>query len=90
MVNDELDYISITNSASLSYVQMDRFRISNDTENVLECLSDSMLEEKSWSEVKAIIDKVQKHVCGHANYTDLQLLLERNDLWKGSVASYVH
>ena len=90
MVNDQLDYISITNSGFLSYVQIDMFCISHDTENVLECLSGSMLEEKSWSEVKAIIEKVHKHVCGHANYADLQLLLERNELRNGSVASYVH
>ena len=32
---------------------------------------------------------VQKHVCGLANYTDFQILLESNDLWNDAVASYI-
>ena len=37
--------------------------------------------EHSWPEIKAIIDKVHNHVCGHASLRDMQILLERNSLW---------
>lgn len=48
-----------------------------------------MLAEKTWTEIKHIVDKIHKHVCGHANYTDYRLLLERNELWNEAVPTYV-
>lgn len=35
------------------------------------------------------MDKVHKHVCGQASFTDYKLLLERNGLWNDTVASYI-
>lgn len=48
-----------------------------------------MLIDKSWAEVKTVIDKVHKHVCGHANFTDMRMLLDRNNLWNDAVEKYV-
>lgn len=36
-----------------------------------------------------MVDKVHNHVCGHAVFTYKKLLLERNDFWNDTVASYV-
>ena len=46
--------------------------------------------DRPWREIKAIVDKVHKHVCGHASLRDMQILLERNDLWSNEVKAYLH
>ena len=46
--------------------------------------------DRPWSEIKAIVDKVHKHVCGHASLRDMQILLERNDMWSTEVKAYLH
>ena len=35
---------------------------------------------RPWSELKKIIDKVHKHVCGHASLSDIKILLKRSSL----------
>ena len=76
----EHDCITLTNSEFLSYIMLSRFVKPNMEETVLNGLSGRMLDQKPWTEIKSIIDKVHKHVCGHANFTDFQLLLKRNEL----------
>lgn len=36
---------------------------------------------RPWKEVKLILDKLHKHVCGHATYSEIKPLLKRNNLW---------
>ncbi len=80
--------ISLIDHEFLSYIPMSTFLKSIDV-TTLTCHNGNTLMNKKWSEVVKIIDKVHKHVCGHATYTDFQLLLERNNLWNETVASYV-
>ncbi len=47
-------------------------------------------KERSRQDLKKIIDKVLKHVCGHAPLSDTKILLERNDLWSTEVEKYLH
>lgn len=42
-----------------------------------------------WSEIRKVIDKVHRHVCGHSNYHDMKLLLERNMIWNAEVKKYL-
>lgn len=35
------------------------------------------------------MDKVHKHVCGHGSYSDIKVLLERNDMWSADVMKYI-
>ena len=42
-----------------------------------------------WFELKRIIDKVHKHVCGHASLSDIQILLQRNNMWTSEVKKYL-
>ena len=44
---------------------------------------------RPWNEVKRIIDKVHKHICGHASFSDIRTLLERNDMWSKEVEKYI-
>ena len=46
-------------------------------------------EERPWLEVQKVIDKVHKHVCGHSNYTDIKLLLQRNGIWSDDAQKYL-
>lgn len=41
------------------------------------------------SHVKAIVDKVHKHVCGHFSLTDFGLHMAWNEIWNEAVAKYV-
>ena len=43
-----------------------------------------------WSELKKIIDKVHKHVYGHASISDFKILLERNNLRNEEVEKYLN
>lgn len=52
-------------------------------------MSTVTLVNSKWKDVKSVIDKVHKHVCGHASHNDLKMLLERNRLWNEAIASYV-
>ena len=88
VVDNVPESITLTDHQFLSYIHLSAFSRNFD-ESILTCSNGNLLSSKSWIEVKKIIDKVHKHVCGHATYTDFLLLLERNDLWNESVASYV-
>ena len=39
------------------------------------------LTDRRWSELKRIVDRVHKHTCGHASYSDMKSLLRLNKLW---------
>lgn len=43
----------------------------------------------SWSSVKRLVDRIHKHVCGHASYSDVRTLLLRNRLWTNQVQHYL-
>ena len=75
-------YISfkITNTNCLSY----QAKLFCATGNILDPIN-----QLPWSELLKIIDKVHKHVCGHANLSDIQTLLQRNNMWSLKVEKYL-
>lgn len=84
-----LEYISIINDNFLSYISLDRCTSSCNDGSTLSFLSATTLDNTSWSDVKKVVDKVHRHVCGHASFTDYKLLLERNGLWNNVIAAYL-
>lgn len=44
---------------------------------------------RPWNEIKTIVDRVHRHVCGHSNYGDIKTLLERNNLLNDDVCEYI-
>lgn len=42
-----------------------------------------------WKAMKKIVDKVHNHVCGHASFSDIKTLLERNNLFTDECAKYL-
>lgn len=45
--------------------------------------------ENSWPENVQIINKVHKHVFGHASYGDTMTLLQKNKIWNNEVQRYL-
>lgn len=43
----------------------------------------------SWDSVKKVVDRVHRHVCGHATFSDMRTLLIRNRLWSNEVQHYL-
>ena len=43
----------------------------------------------TWPYIKRIIDRVHKHVCGHAAYSDIRTLLKRNNMLNQTVQHYL-
>lgn len=44
---------------------------------------------RPWNEIKRIVDKVHKHVCGHSPFSDMRLLLQRNGIWNNAIQHYL-
>ena len=88
------DKISLVNFEHHSYIP---FRsVVTDAKNgkAINCLAGfgvSNPEQRTltWPYVKRIVDRVHRHVCGHAAYSDIRTLLERNDMWTSSVKHYL-
>lgn len=51
--------------------------------------SDSSTTDMPWPELKKVLDRVHTHVCGHASYSDIKTLLERNNLWNDASRHYI-
>lgn len=88
-VDGELDYIPLTDIEFLSYISMSRCTRKSTNDPALACNSSRDLENNPWYELRPLLDKVPKPVCGYANYTEQQVLIDRNNLWNETVASYV-
>lgn len=83
------DFISMQNRSRLSYILFSIFYLLKDiSEPVLSCLNGLDLEKRTCSHVKSIIEKVQKHACGHASLTDVNILLERIGMLNETVERY--
>lgn len=85
---NEMDAIKLIDFEFLSYIPLHSF-FACDSNNTISCLNANALSQRPWKEIKMIIDKVHKHVCGHATLTDFKLLLERNGLWNASIQDYI-
>lgn len=55
-----------------------------DTEAMMYCATVSLQDNtqtRPWKELKSIVDRVHRYVCGHSSYTDMKILMERNGIW---------
>lgn len=88
------DKIPMIDNKFHSYIAYDRFLSDRLSSPSLSCLSASphATEKRvldSWAETRRIVDKVHRHVCGHATFSDMRTLLIRNGLWNESVQHYL-
>lgn len=74
-----------------SHVSMDRL-ISTDAPlspdcSSLVCAASSVnrstdsIQLSNWNAIRRMVDRVHKHTRGHAEYSDMRTLLQRNKLW---------
>lgn len=49
----------------------------------------SVSTNQSWPALKCVVDNVHRHICGHSNFNDVKLLLQRNRLWSSECSSYL-
>lgn len=82
-------YFSTIEHEFLIYIPLDAFAPNSSDETALTCLNSTLSGNWSWKQTKAVIDKVHRHVCGHASFTDKRLLFERKNLWYDMVANCV-
>ena len=73
-------FLSIYNPESL---------LSDSPPVVLSSMLAKPIEECSWQAIKHTIDKVHRHVCGHSPYSDIKLLLVRNNFWNDVVERHL-
>ena len=45
--------------------------------------------ELSFPKLKKIVDTVHRHVCGHASFSDIKTLLDRNGIWNADTEKYL-
>lgn len=91
------DWIDLQDHEFHSYIPYKRFleSCSNDSERMkskLYCASAevvNVIEKRPWKEVQHILDKVHRHVCGNSNYSDIKILLQRNNLWSYEAQKYL-
>lgn len=83
-----MDSIRIIGFDFMSYLPMTSF-LTNKCEKTISCLNANALVGRPWKEIQKVIDKVHKHVFGHASFTDFRILLERNGIWNESIQDYV-
>lgn len=63
--------------------------INKDGDTVLSAMSVMAISEMNWSDMKKIVDKFHRHICGHEKYTEIKCLLEHNDMQNDIIQSYV-
>ena len=56
--------------------------------NSMSALNGRTVHNISCNEVKKVVDKVRKHVCGHASFSDFKILIDRNNIWDFDVEDY--
>lgn len=90
-----MDTMSMVTFGDHSYLPVSMFMASDafdvvGRDNPIVSLSCSVSAASlSWPELKRMIDKIHKHVCGHASYDEIKLLMKRNDLWNGQCSKYL-
>lgn len=76
-VDRNMDYIYMVDHEFLSYILLDSFIANRNDASTLSYLSAVTAHNMPWEVVRKVIDRVHRHVCGHATLTDYKLFLER-------------
>lgn len=86
---ESTDYTSMVDSEFWSYIPFDCFISNRNTASTLSFFSAVTTENIPRRDTRKAIDKIHRNVCGYANLTVYKLLLEQNNLWNETIASYV-
>ena len=77
-----------------SNIFLDLTNINFSAFDVMLCYATRITKESTnvhpWYELKIIIDKVHKNVCGHASLSDIKILLKQNNIWTEEAENYLN
>lgn len=78
--DNKIDYIFMKNRNRFSYILLSTFNLlCEDFVPVFSCFDGNNPGDEPWSRAKFIVDKVHKHICGHATISDVKILVDKND-----------
>ena len=90
MINiDEHSYVTISCSSQMPVASPSTHTLAGYRAQ-LDSLAQLPVDQRSWPQLKRIVDRVHSHTCGHASYSDIRSLLERNGLWTPAVSHYLN
>ena len=82
-----------THSCGPSYIFLDQTNNDSTFDPILFCTT-GIIEEsinfQPWSELRKMINKVFKLICGHASFSGIQILWNRNNMWTDEVEKVVY
>lgn len=90
-----LNYITITDVGLQIYRPFNWFqRLSANSSPVRSCLSAAPSAGEaevldSWAKLRCVVDRVHRHVCVHATYSNMRTFLCRSRLWNENVHQYL-
>ena len=84
------DMHSYIPKAAFACTEKRHANVSGMSSGVLSSVSSKPIQECSWTTIKHTIEKVHRHLCGHSPYSDLKLLLIRNNFWNEAVERYLN
>lgn len=96
-LNNQIDRITMIDHDHHSYIPLESVMLPNDgSDNTCKLAGFSArarginnIDQMEWPVLKRILDKVHVHVCGHASFSDIKTLLQRNNLWNHATEHYV-
>ena len=86
--------VSLVDHDMHSYLPRQVFAPLNDCSVVFGDITNGVkatqIQKSSSEAVKNTVEKVHKHICGHAPYSNIKLLLIRNNFWNDSAERYLN
>lgn len=90
------DSLPLVDDRFHSYVLLERFTKTatqpSPSISTLSCAAATPRETaalRDWPSTRRVIDKVHRHVCGHASFSDIRTLLQRNGMWSLNAQKYL-
>lgn len=74
---------------SSTFISRPNQSTASNVHSALLAISAAHVDERPWSDMNRPLGKVHVHCCGHATYTDTQILLQRNGQWSEFISKYV-
>lgn len=72
------DKTSMVDAGRLSFIPLESFKPISVKDKMVSESNGNLFNDKSWGQVKSIVEKVQMNIFVHTRLTYIRLLLERN------------
>lgn len=91
MIDETVNTLQLKYGRDHSFIDRSKFfhadfKSVNDPESRAICTHSASM---TWKNNKRIVDRVHQHVCGHASFNDIKMLLMRNHIWNENCMKYL-